>query len=103
MKHVLKEKVSYSCIGTRTYTHLKDSGKPTRQQKTTRNTSHIKRLIRKYVVLSEKHGPLKNEADEIISDDSFMASILNKFFTSVFTTETFPLPESSEQDAFLWL
>lgn len=44
-------------------------------------------------------GPLKNEADEIVSDDSFMASILNKFFTSVFTTETFPLPESSEHDA----
>ena len=39
-------------------------------------------------------GPLKDEA--VVSDDTGMANVLNKFFTSVFTTENPVLPEQAQ-------
>ena len=37
-------------------------------------------------------GPLKDENEEVVSNDTGMAIILNNFFASVFTTENDQLP-----------
>ena len=43
-------------------------------------------------------GPIKDDTGEIVSDNKSMAGILNGFFTSVFTKETFPIPEPNIKD-----
>ncbi len=44
--------------------------------------------IRKKKLLAPSIGPIANENGEVTSDEVEMASILNKYFASVFTVES---------------
>ena len=52
--------------------------------------------LNKYTKSRAHVGPLKNEKDELISDNDGMCNVLNSFFSSVFTkedTHNIPVPE----------